>query len=174
VGAGKVRYLGLSNVSADQVRRAHAVHPVAAVQYEYSLWRRAAETDLLPTLRELSIALVCWSPLGSGFLTGTVDRLSRGDFRHNNPRFSDENLKQNQDRFAPVKSLAVELGLTPAQLALAWLLHQGEDILPIPGTRKQARLAENAKAVDVRLDTATLEKLDRLMPAGTAAGATLM
>jgi aryl-alcohol dehydrogenase-like predicted oxidoreductase len=174
VSAGKVRYLGLSNVTADQVNRAHTVHPITAVQYEYSLWRRAAETALLPTLRELGISLVCWSPLGSGFLTGTVDRLPKGDFRHNNPRFSDENLKVNQDRFAPVKSLAVELGLTPAQLALAWLLHQGEDILPIPGTRKQARLTENAKAVEVHLEAATLEKLDRLMPAGTTAGATLM
>jgi aryl-alcohol dehydrogenase-like predicted oxidoreductase len=174
VGAGKVRYLGLSNVTADQVRRAHAVHPIAAVQYEYSLWRREAESDLLPTLRDLGISLVCWSPLGSGFLTGTVDRLPKGDFRHNNPRFNAENFRKNQDRFAPVKSAAAELGLTPAQLALAWLLHKGDDIIPIPGTRKSARLAENGKAADIRLDAATIEKLDRLMPAGTTAGATLV
>jgi aryl-alcohol dehydrogenase-like predicted oxidoreductase len=174
VTAGKVRHLGLSNVTAEQVRRAHAVHPIAAVQYEYSLWRRAAETQLLPTLRELGIALVPWSPLGSGFLTGMVDHLSDGDFRHNNPRFQEQNLKANQDRFAPVKDLAAELGLTPAMLALAWLLNTGEDIIPIPGTRKPSRLEENAQAAEVRLDADTMAKLDRLMPAGTTAGATLV
>ncbi|MDJ0782630.1 MAG: aldo/keto reductase [Desulfosarcinaceae bacterium] len=174
VTAGKVRHLGLSNVTADQIRRAHAVHPICAVQFEYSLWRRAAESDLLPTLRELGIALVPWSPLGSGFLTGTVASLPEGDFRHNNPRFSDQNLQNNQDRFAPVKRLAATLELTPAQLALAWLLHQGGDIVPIPGTRSIDRLTENAVAVDVALDGETMAELDRLMPPGSTAGATLV
>ena len=132
---GKVRYIGLSNVSAEQVRRAHKVHPITAVQFEYSLWRREAEVDLLPTLRELGIALVCWAPLGSGFLSGTVSSLSKDDFRHNNPRFAGENLNMNRHRFLPLLQLAEELGVTPAQLALAWLLHQGQDIFPIPGTR---------------------------------------
>jgi aryl-alcohol dehydrogenase-like predicted oxidoreductase len=174
VTAGKVHHLGLSNVTAEQVRRAHAVYPLAAVQYEYSLWRRAAENDLLPTLRELGIALVPWSPLGSGFLTGTVDALPEGDFRHNNPRFQTENLRANQDRFVPVKAIAAELGLTPAQLALAWLLNRGDDIIPIPGTRKSARLTENARAAGVHLDGEILERMDRLMPAGAMVGATLV
>ena len=115
VRAGKVRHLGLSNVTAEQVRRAHAVHPIAAVQYEYSLWRREAETTLLPTLRELGIALVAWSPLGAGFLTGGVSTLGPDDFRHNNPRFAGQNLAINTDRFAPFMQVASELSLTPAQ-----------------------------------------------------------
>ena len=153
VQKGKVRYLGLSNVTAEQVRRAHAVHPIAAVQYEYSLWRREAETELLPTLRELGIALVPWSPLGSGFLTGKVNDLAADDFRQNNPRYQGENLSVNKNRFAPLIKLAEDLGITPAQLALAWLVHQGEDIIPIPGTRKKERIEENAKAADVSLSS---------------------
>jgi len=131
--AGKVRFLGLSNVTADQVKRAHAIHPITAVQYEYSLWRREAEQELLPTLRQLGIALVCWSPLGSGFLTGTVDKLGKDDFRQNNPRLSGDNLAANQDRFAPFMQVASELQVTPAQLALAWLLHQERTSFPSQG-----------------------------------------
>ena len=174
VRAGWVRYLGLSNVTADQVRRAHAVHPIAAVQYEYSLWRREVETTLLPTLRELGIGLVPWSPLGSGFLTGTVTEIPEGDFRRNNPKFVGENFKTNLDRFAPFKDLAAGLGLTPAQLALAWLLHQGDEIVPIPGTRKAARIDENAKAAFADLDQATLKRIDELAPVGFAVGRTLV
>jgi len=174
VRAGKVRHLGLSNVTADLVRRAHAVHPIAAVQYEYSLWRREVETTLRPTLRELGIGLVPWSPLGSGFLTGTVSQVPAGDFRANNPKYAGENLKANADRFAPFMSLAAELGVTPAQLALAWLLHQGPDIVPIPGTRKPNRVDENAAAANVRLDRAALERIDRLAPAGLATGQNLV
>lgn len=174
VRAGKVRHLGLSNVTAEQVRRAHAVHPIAAVQYEYSLWRREVEATLLPTLRELGIGLVPWSPLGSGFLTGTVNQLPAGDFRANNPKYAGENLKANADRFAPLMSFAAELGVTPAQLALAWLLHQGPDIVPIPGTRKAERIDENAAAANVRLDRAALDRIDRLAPAGLATGANLV
>lgn len=174
VRAGRVRHLGLSNVTAEQVRRAHAVHPIAAVQYEYSLWRREAEADLLPTLRELGIALVAWSPLGGGFLGGTVETLDAGDFRQHNPRYAGAALAHNRDRFAPFMTMAAELGVTPAQLALAWLLHQGPDVIPIPGTRRPERVAENARAASLTLTPALLERIDALAPAGLAEGATLL
>lgn len=171
---GKVRYLGLSNVTAEDVRRAHAIHPISAVQYEYSLWRREVETDLLPTLRELGIALVGWSPLGGGFLTGTVDTLSQDDFRQNNPRYTGNNIEANRNRFAPLMDLAKDMDITPAQLALAWLLHQGKDIFPIPGSRKISRVEENAKALDVKLDSQLMETIDNIAPLGVAKGATLL
>jgi aryl-alcohol dehydrogenase-like predicted oxidoreductase len=174
VEAGKAKYLGLSNITAQEVKKAHSVHPISAVQFEYSLWRREAESELLPTLRELGIGFVPWSPLGAGFLTGTVEDVSNGDFRLNNPRFSAENLKANLDRFAPLKELAKDLDLTPAQLALAWLLHQGQDIVPIPGTRHISRLDENAESAAVSLDQATLRKIDEIMPVGVARGNTLV
>ena len=174
VKQGKVRYLGLSNVTAEEIRRAHAVHPIHAVQYEYSLWRREAEVELLPTLRELGIALVGWSPLGAGFLTGAVDRLDENDFRQNIPRFSSDNLSTNRDRFAPLIDLAADLGITPAQLALAWLLHQGKDVLPIPGTRKPERIDENAAALEVKLGSAELERIAQIAQPGLAVGATLL
>jgi aryl-alcohol dehydrogenase-like predicted oxidoreductase len=174
VRAGKVRCLGLSNVTADEVRRAHAVHPITAVQYEYSLWRREAETALLPTLRELGIALVGWSPLGSGFLTGTVAELDKTDFRQHNPRFAGGNLARNRNRFAPFLQIARELNVTPTQLALAWLLHQGNDIFPIPGTRRPERIDENAKAADIRLNNETLKRINELARPGLAEGATLV
>ncbi len=174
VQSGDVRYLGLCNVTAEEVRRANDVHPIAAVQYEYSLWRREVETDLLPTLRELGIALVPWSPLGGGFLTGEVKSLAEDDFRQNNPRYAGDNLSINRDRFAPLMQMAEDFRITPAQLALAWLLHQGEDIIPIPGTRKPARLDENAASANVQLDDETLAKIDEIAPAGLAEGATLI
>jgi aryl-alcohol dehydrogenase-like predicted oxidoreductase len=174
VRAGKVRHIGLSNVTAEQVRRAHAVHPVAAVQYEYSLWRREAQTELLPTLRELGIALVAWSPLGAGFLTGTVDTLGPADFRQYNPRFAGPNPATNTDRYAPVMQMARELSVSPAQLALAWLLHQGEDVIPIPGTRKPQRIDENAQASTIRLDAQQLRRIDALAQPGLAEGKTLV
>ena len=173
VQSGDVRYLGLCNVTADEVRRANEVYPIAAVQYEYSLWRREAETSLLPTLRELGIALVPWSPLGGGFLTGEVKALADDDFRQNNPRYAGENLDINRDRYAPLMQLAKDFSITPAQLALSWLLHQGEDIIPIPGTRKPERLDENAVSANVHLDDETLEQIDKIAPAGLAEGATL-
>lgn len=174
VRAGKVRYLGLSNATAEEVRRAHAVHPITAVQYEYSVWRREAETALLPTLRELGIALVAWSPLGSGFLTGTVAGLDKNDFRRHNPRFAEGNLAKNRERFAPFMQIAKELNVTPAQLALAWILHQGNDIFPIPGTRRPERIDENARAADIRLDGETLRRINELARPGLAQGATLV
>jgi len=174
VNEGKVRFLGLSNVTADEVRRAHKVHPIAAVQYEYSLWRREAEMQLLPTLRELGIALVPWSPLGSGFLTGTVENLASDDFRKNNPRYQGENFTGNKERFAPLMQFAEELEITPAQLALTWLLHQGDDIVPIPGTRKQSRVTENAAAAEMILSSETIRQISSLATPGLAKGQTLL
>lgn len=174
VRAGKVRHLGLSNVTPEQVRRANAVHPIAAVQYEYSLWRREPEQTLLPTLRELGIGLVPWSPLGGGFLTGTIKELGKDDFRQKNPKYFGGNLQVNTDRFAPLMSLAKQLEITPAQLALAWLLHQGDDIVPIPGSRKKERVSENAAAAGVKLSSQSLKEIDELAPAGTASGETLV
>ena len=174
VRAGKVHRIALSNVTAEQVRRAHAVHPIAAVQYEYSLWRREAETELLPTLRELGIALVAWSPLGAGFLTGTVNQLGLADFRQYNPRFASQNLATNTERFAPLMRMAKDLSVTPAQLALAWLLHQGEHVIPIPGTRRPGRIDENARASTIRLDEGQLQQIDALARPGLAEGRTLV
>jgi len=156
------------------VRRAHAVHPIAAVQYEYSLWRREAETLLLPTLRELGIALVAWSPLGAGFLTGTVNSLGANDFRQHNPRFAGANLATNAGRYAPLLQLASELSITPAQLALAWLMHQGEDVIPIPGTRRAEHIDENARAASIQLDEKQLRQIDALAQPGLAEGRTLV
>ncbi len=174
VEEGKVRYIGLSNVTAEEIRRAHAVHPITAVQYEYSLWRRETENNLLPTLRDLGIALVAWSPLGGGFLTGTVKELTEGDFRNNNPRYKGDNFSINKDRFAPLMDIAKELNISPAQLALSWLLHQGLDIFPIPGSRKIERLEENAKAIDIHLDARVLARIDSIAQIGTAEGETLL
>jgi aryl-alcohol dehydrogenase-like predicted oxidoreductase len=174
VETGDVRHLGLSNVTAEQLRRAHAVHPIAAVQVEYSLWTREAEAELLPAARELGVGIVAWGPLGNGFLAEPIAALEDGDFRHNAPRFREENLERNRDRFAPLRSLAGELGITPAQLALAWLLHQGADIVPIPGTRNLDHLEANVAAAEVWIDPRTLEEIDRLAPAGLAEGAALL
>jgi aryl-alcohol dehydrogenase-like predicted oxidoreductase len=178
VHAGKVGYLGLSNVTGEQLRRAHAVHPIAAVQNEYSLFQRLAENDILPVCKELGVGFVPWSPLGAGFLSnfaaGQMEAVPEGDFRQRNPRFQGENLQQNRDRFAPLRSLADELNVSTAQLALAWLLHQGEGIVPIPGTRKPARIDENAAATQIQITPDQLEEIDRLFPVGLAAGKTLL
>lgn len=176
VAEGKVRHLGLSNATVEHVLVAAQVHPITAVQAEYSLWTRDPERDLLAVLRELGTGLVAWSPLGSGFFAGSADSIGKPgeDFRTNAPRFRPENLAANRDRYAPLRDLAAELDLTPAQLALAWLLHQGKDIVPIPGTRTPGHLDENLKAADVELDSATLARIDELAPAGAAAGASLL
>ena len=173
VTEGKVRHLGLSNATAEQVIAAHQVHPLAAVQGEYSLWTRDPERELLPVLKELGIGFVPWSPLGAGFLAGSADQIG-DDFRTNHPRFQPQNLAANRDRFAPLRELAAELELTPAQLALAWLLHQAPDIVPIPGTRTPSHLDENLAAADVILDETTLVKIEELAPAGAAAGSALL
>ena len=174
VQAGKVRYLGLSNVTAEQIRRAHAVHPISAVQYEYSLWRREAESDLLPTLRELGIALVGWSPLGSGFLTGNLEKLDEQDFRNVNPKMSGDNFDSNKIRLEKINAIAEQLNLSPAQLSLAWLLARGEDIFPIPGTRKASRIDENLLAASVELSQEVIDEIDQLTQPGTFLGGTLL
>lgn len=173
VAAGKVRALGLSEATPDQIRRAHAVHPVTALQTEFSLWSREPEGELLDTCRELGITFVAYSPLGRGFLTGAItstEDLAPGDFRRNNPRFAGDNLQKNLDLVGAVRSLAAEKGVTPAQLALAWTLHRGEHIVAIPGTRKQSRFDENQAANDVTLTDADLAFLDHNLPVGAAAG----
>ena len=173
VGTGKVAHLGLSNVSAEQTRRAHGVHPIAAVQFEYSLWYREAEAELLPCLRELGISLVAWSPLGRGFLAGAMNAPAEGDFRQIVPQFAGENLTANQIRFAPLLDLAHEIDATLAQLTLSWLLHQGPDIIPIPGTRRATHLQENADAETFTLSVDMLAQIDRLAQPGVTAGGTL-
>ena len=174
VQAGKVRHLGLSEASADTVRRAHAVHPITALQTEYSLWEREPETKVFPVLAELGIGFVPYSPLGRGFLTGqfrSPEDFAADDFRRHSPRFQGENFDRNLQLVDRVKELADAKGCTPGQLALAWLLAQGEHIVPIPGTKKRDRLRENLGAADVELSAEDLTRLDELAPAGVAAGA---
>jgi aryl-alcohol dehydrogenase-like predicted oxidoreductase len=173
VQAGKVRYLGLSEAAPDTIRRAHATHPLTAVQMEYSLWTRDAEDEVLPTLRELGIGLVAYSPLGRGFLTGSIrsmDDLPEDDWRRNNPRFQEEALQANIALADQVAALANERGITPAQLALAWVQAKGEDIVAIPGTKSPTRLEENAGAVDVQLSPEDVQALDDALPSGGVAG----
>lgn len=173
VAAGKVRYLGLSEASADEIRRAHAVHPITALQTEYSLWSREPEEELLDTCRELGITFVAYSPLGRGFLTGriqSVDDFEPGDFRAGNPRFQGENFQKNLELVRSVQSMAKDKGITAAQLALAWLLHQGEHIVSIPGTTKEHRFDENQAAVEVTLSPDELTLLDSALPVGAASG----
>jgi aryl-alcohol dehydrogenase-like predicted oxidoreductase len=173
VEEGKVRYLGLSEASADTLRRACKVHPVAALQTEYSLWSRDVEAEILPACRELGVGLVAYSPLGRGFLSGqfrSIDDLDDDDWRRSNPRFQGENFAKNLELADKVQQIAEEKSCTPAQLALAWLLAQGEDIVPIPGTRSAKRLAENAAAVDITLSADDLAAIDAIFPPDVAAG----
>lgn len=174
VKAGKVKAIGLSNVTAEQVLKANEIHPIAAVQYEYSLYRREAETDILPAVNQIGAALVCWSPLGAGFLTGQVKELDENDFRNNNPKMQGDNFVNNLQRLEEIKSIAAEYDITPAQLALAWLVAQGDNIIPIPGSRKTSRIDENLAALKVTLSLETLEKLDEIAPVGAFQGATLV
>ncbi len=173
VAAGKVRHLGLSEAAGASVRRAAAVHPIAALQSEYSLWTRDIENDALPACRELGIGLVAYSPLGRGFLTGAIrtpDQLDASDWRRQNPRFRDENLEVNLHLLAAITELARAHTCTPAQLALAWLLQQGSDIVPIPGTRRIERLDENVAATNIALDAGDLARIDALLRAHPVAG----
>jgi aryl-alcohol dehydrogenase-like predicted oxidoreductase len=173
VQAGKVRYLGLSEAAPDTIRRAHAVHPITALQTEYSLWSRDPEEAILPTVRELGIGYVAYSPLGRGFLTGQIRRiedLAEDDYRRHSPRFQGENFQKNLDLVAEIEQMAQEKGCTPAQLALAWLLAQGEEIVPIPGTKKRARLEENLGALAVQVTPEDCARIDRILPPGAAAG----
>ena len=173
VEAGKVRHLGLSEASAETIRRAHAVHPVTALQSEYSLWTRDPEDGVLPTCRDLGIGFVAYSPLGRGFLTGQIrsaDGFAEGDFRGNLPRFQGENFQRNLDLVARVEEIADEKGSTPGQVALAWVLSRGDDVVPIPGTKRRRYLEENAGAADVELTEEELERLEEAFPQGAAAG----
>jgi aryl-alcohol dehydrogenase-like predicted oxidoreductase len=167
VTEGKIRQIGLSEAAADTIRRANAVHPIAAVQTEYSLWSRDPEDQVLPTCRELGIGFVAYSPLGRGFLAGrftSPDELDEGDFRRTGPRFTGDNLQANLRLADKVKEIAAEKGVTPAQLAIAWLLAQGDDIVPIPGTKRRTYLEQNAAAVDVRLTADDLTRIDAELP----------
>jgi aryl-alcohol dehydrogenase-like predicted oxidoreductase len=174
VQAGKVRHLGLSEAAPDTIRRAHAVHPITALQTEYSLWEREPETKVFPVLAELGIGFVPYSPLGRGFLTGQLRSeadFAENDYRRHSPRFQGDNFKRNLELVDRVKELADQKQCTPGQLALAWLLAQGEHIVPIPGTKKRERLAENLGATAVELSEEDLKRLDELAPAGSTAGA---
>jgi len=171
--AGKVRFLGLSEAAPPTVRRAAAVHPISALQTEYSLWSREPEEEILPTLRELGIGFVAYSPLGRGFLTGqfrSIDDLPADDYRRHAPRFQGENFQKNLDLVREIEHLAKAKGCTPSQLALAWVLAQGEDIVPIPGTKRIKYLEENLGAAQVQLTEEELRQIDAMIPAGAASG----
>jgi aryl-alcohol dehydrogenase-like predicted oxidoreductase len=173
VREGKVRFLGLSEASTASIRRAHAVHPIAALQTEYSLWTRDPEDEILAATRELGIAFVAYSPLGRGFLTGQIKKfedLATDDYRRVSPRFQGENFQKNLDLVSRVDLIAKEKNCTPGQLALAWLLAQGDDIIPIPGTKRRKYLEENVSALGVKLSTADLQRLQEVAPKGVASG----
>ncbi len=173
VKAGKVRHLGLSEAAPATIRRAHAVHPISALQTEYSLWSREPEDELLPTTRELGITFVAYSPLGRGFLTArfkTLEDIPEGDYRRNAPRFQGENFQKNLELVAKLEKLAVQKGVKASQLALAWVLAQGKDIVPIPGTTRRAHLEENLAALDVAFTAGELAQIEALAPKGAAAG----
>jgi aryl-alcohol dehydrogenase-like predicted oxidoreductase len=173
VKEGKVRYLGLSEAAPETIRRAHVVHPITALQTEYSLWSREPEDELLPLVRELGIGFVPYSPLGRGFLTGkykSPEDLEEGDTRRNHPRFQGEAFQKNLDLVEAIKALAAAKGCTPAQLALAWVLAQGDDIVPIPGTKRIRYLEQNMAALDIRLTQRDLEQIDGAIPKGAAVG----
>jgi aryl-alcohol dehydrogenase-like predicted oxidoreductase len=173
VQQGKVRYLGISEAAPATIRRAHAVHPISALQTEYSLWSRDPEDEILPTIRELGIGFVAYSPLGRGFLSGafkTVEDFAPDDYRRNSPRFQGENFTKNLELVNQVQMIATEKGATASQLALAWLLAQGEDIVPIPGTKRRTYLEENIAAVDITLTSNDLARIEAVAPKGAAAG----
>lgn len=170
---GKIRYLGMSEAAAGTIRRAYAVHPIAALQTEYSLWTRDVESEILPTCRELGIGFVAYSPLGRGFLTGTIQKdteLPDSDWRKHAPRFQDDNWKHNKSIVDTIERLAAEKKCTPAQLALAWVLACGKDIVPIPGTKRMKYIEENAKAAEIMLSENDLRAIDEAIPPGTTAG----
>jgi aryl-alcohol dehydrogenase-like predicted oxidoreductase len=170
VEAGKVAHLGLSEVSPETLRAADAVHPITALQSEWSLFTREIEQEIVPAARELGVGIVPYSPLGRGELTGAAEISADDDFRRHSPRFQKDNRERNLERVRRAREIAEEVGCTPAQLALAWLLHQGEDVVPIPGTRRASRLDENAAAVDIELTDDQLRALDEAFPVGATAG----
>jgi aryl-alcohol dehydrogenase-like predicted oxidoreductase len=172
VAQGKILHIGLSEAAPETIRRAQAVHPITAVQTEYSLWTRDPEAEVLPTCRELGIGFVPYSPLGRGFLSGrfkSPDELDEGDFRRNGPRFTGENLQANLQLAEKVGQIAADKGVTPAQLAIAWVLAQGKDLVPIPGTKRRSYLEENAAAADVQLSEDDLARIDAELPSASGA-----
>ena len=174
VAAGKVRHLGLSEAAGDTIRRAHAVHPISALQSEWSLWSRDVEDEDVPTARELGVGIVPYSPLGRGFLTGQIgspDDLSRGDFRRGTPRFEGENFDRNLEVVERVRTIAAEKGVTPGQLALAWVQSRGDDVVPIPGTKRRTYLEENVAALDVQLTADDISELEAVASTGAVSGA---
>jgi aryl-alcohol dehydrogenase-like predicted oxidoreductase len=173
VQQGKVRYLGLSEASPATIRRAHAVHPISALQTEYSLWSREPEDEIIATLRELQIGFVAYSPLGRGFLSGAIqspEDFDKDDHRRNFPRFQGENFSKNLELVEKVKKIASLKDITPSQLALAWLLAQGDDIVPIPGSRQQKNLLENVAATEITLTNSELQQIEAVIPKGIAVG----
>jgi aryl-alcohol dehydrogenase-like predicted oxidoreductase len=173
VRAGKVRHLGMSEAAPQTIRRAHAVHPITALQTEYSLWSRDPEDEILPTVRELGIGFVAYSPIGRGFLSGrfkTIDDLEPNDYRRQSPRFQGENFERNLDVLRRIEEIARSKGVTPAQLAIAWVLAQGDDIVPIPGSKSIGHLEENIAAADIELTPDDLARIDEVAPKGVAAG----
>ena len=173
VREGKVRYLGLSEASPATIRRAHKVHPISALQSEYSLWEREPEDEILPAVRELGIGFVPYSPLGRGFLTGQFKKfedLPADDYRRNAPRFQGENFQKNLDLVKKIEEMAAEKNCTPAQLALTWVLAQGKDVVPIPGTKRRSYLEQNLASADIKLTRDDLERIDQVAPKGIAAG----
>jgi aryl-alcohol dehydrogenase-like predicted oxidoreductase len=173
VRAGKVRHLGLSEAAPRTIRRAHEVHPIAALQTEYSLWSRDPEDEILPAVRELGIGFVAYSPIGRGFLSGqwrSIDDLAADDWRRNNPRFQGENFQRNLDVVGKIEEIAREKGVTPAQLAIAWVLARGNDIVPIPGSKSRKHLEENIAAAEIELTREELARIDAVAPKGVAAG----
>ena len=174
VKAGKVRYIGLSEAKSETLERAHKVHPITALQSEYSLWTRDPEENVLATCRRLGIGFVPYSPLGRGFLSGTITRpedFEAGDYRHHSPRFQGENFHKNLELVRRVKDLAAQAGYTPSQVALAWVLAQGDDVVPIPGTKRRKYLEENIQAVDITLTPEQVRELNEIFPLGAASGA---
>jgi aryl-alcohol dehydrogenase-like predicted oxidoreductase len=173
VRAGKVTHLGLSEAAPQTIRRAHNVHRITALQTEYSLWSRDPEDEILPAVRELGIGFVAYSPIGRGFLSGqwrSIDDLAPDDWRRNNPRFQGENFQRNLDLVEKIEEIAREKGVTPAQLAIAWVMAQGDDIVPIPGSKSRKHLEENVAAADIELTREDLERIDAVVPKGVAAG----
>jgi len=173
VRAGKVRHLGLSEAAPQTIRRAHAVHPITALQTEYSLWSRDPEDEILPTVRELGIGFVAYSPIGRGFLTGrfkTIDDLEPADYRRLSPRFQGENFNRNLDLVRRIEEIARDKGVTPAQLALAWVLARGNDVVPIPGSKSIRHVVENIEATEIELTPAELARIDEVAPKGVASG----
>jgi len=172
--AGKITHIGLSNINIEVLKKAHAITPIAAVQYEYSLARREVEQGLLDVIDEINAALICWSPLANGILTGAISTLDKEDFRNHNPKYQGENFQSNLAIIEQLKEIALECKITLTQLALAWLIQRGEKIIPIPGSRKITRIDENLKALEIQLDASTMEHIDAIAPIGAFQGKTLV